>query len=152
MLNNYWWFKLLTDRFKVVEGVTPEDMINECNKKTGADRYMYNLSIFSTYSACCVSHYNGQSEQRKISQGANGNSTWNEVKLSIGKCYWLSPDYFKFWIGLDESSRERGKSSGPISQQMSIQRWAEMRIKKNISERIISWSNTKFFNRKNCPS
>ena len=33
MLNNYWWFKLLTNRFKGVEGVTPEDMVNECTTR-----------------------------------------------------------------------------------------------------------------------
>ena len=154
-LYNYCWFKLLPNRSKVVEGVIPEDMINECTSRRQeliGTCTTWVFFFFSNQSSFCLSYDNDQSEQRKISQGANGNSTWNEVKLSIGKCYWLSPDYFKFWIGLDESSRERGKSSGPISQQMSIQRWVEMRIKKNISERIISWSNTKFFNRKNCPS
>ena len=55
----------------------------------------------------CLSYDNDQSEQRKISQGANGNSEWNEVKFSVGKCQSSSPDYFKFWIWLDESLRER---------------------------------------------
>ena len=69
------------------------------NKKTGADRYMYNLSIFLFFfflQMFCLSSDNDQSEQRKISQGANGNSTCNEVKLSVGKCQSSSPDYFKF--------------------------------------------------------
>ena len=44
----------------------------------------------------CLSYDNGQSEQRKISQGANGNSKWNKVKLSIGKCQSSSHDCFKF--------------------------------------------------------
>ena len=134
MLNNYWWFKLLTNRFKGVEGVTPEDMVNECTTRRQeliGTCTIWVFFFFSNQNSFCLSYDNGQSEQRKISQGANRNSTWNEVKLSVGKCQSSSPDYFKFWTWLDQSSRWREKFSRPISQQISIQhqanKWWEWR-------------------------
>ena len=176
-LYNYCWFKLLPNRSKVVEGVIPEDMINEqwvYIKKTGANRYIYNLSIFfsnkkmvegvipeeivnecttrrqeligtctiwvflffsSNQSSFCLIYDNDQSEQRKISQGANGNSEWNEVKFSVGKCQSSSPDYFKFWIWLDESLRERGKFfwANLTTNVNTTSSKQVMRIKKNIN-------------------
>ena len=75
----------------------------------------------------CLSYDNGQSEQRKISQGANRNSTWNEVKLSVGKCQSLSPDYFKFWTWLDQSSRWRENflDQSPIKYQYNIKQTSD---------------------------
>ena len=111
-LYNYCWFKLLPNRSKVVEGVIPEDMINECTTKRQeliGTCTIWVFFFFSNQSSFCLSYDNGQSEQRKISQGANGNSTWNEVKLSVRKCQSSSPGYLKFWTWLDQSSRERGK-------------------------------------------
>ena len=75
----------------------------------------------------CLSYDNGQSEQRKISQGANGNSKWNKVKLSIGKCQSSSSDYFKFLIWWDKSLRERGNFVGqsPIKYQYNIKQTSD---------------------------
>ena len=74
-----------------------------------------------------MSYDNGQSEQRKTSQGANGNSKWNKVKLSIGKCQSSSSDYFKFLIWWDKSLRERGKFLGqsPIKCQYNIKQTSD---------------------------
>ena len=123
MLYNYCWFKLLPNRSEVVEGVIPEDMVNECTTRRQELIGTCTIWVFF-FQMFCLSYDNDQSEQRKISQGANGNSTCNEVKLSVGKCQSSSPDYFKFWTWLDQSSRERGKFSGPISHQISIQHQA----------------------------
>ena len=120
---------------KMVEGVIPEEIVNECTTRRqeliGTCTIWVFLFFSSNQSSFCFSYDNDQSEQRKISQGANGNSEWNEVKFSVGKCQSSSPDYFKFWIWLDESLRERGKFSGPISHQISIQhqanKWWEWR-------------------------
>ena len=105
----------------------------------------------------CLSYDNDQSEQRKISQGASGNSTCNEVKLSVGKCQSSSPDYFKFWTWLDESSRERGKFSGPISHQISIQHqankwweWRKLSIRRLLVDPIQNSSILRIVHHKNC--
>ena len=111
----------------MVEGVIPEDMINECTTRRQeliGTCTIWVFFLFFFLQMFCLSYDNDQSGQRKISQGANGNSTCNGVKLSVGKCQSSSPDYFKFWTWLDESSRERGKFSGPISHQISIQHQA----------------------------
>ena len=95
----------------MVEGVIPEEIVNECTTRRqeliGTCTIWVFLFFSSNQSSFCLSYDNDQSEQRKISQGANGNSEWNEVKFSVGKCQSSSPDYFKFWIWLDESLRER---------------------------------------------
>ena len=59
----------------MVEGVIPEDMVNECTTRRQEligtctiDQYFFFFKCF------CLSYDNGQSEQRKTSQGANGNS------------------------------------------------------------------------------
>ena len=128
------------------------------NKKTGANRYMYNLSIyFFFFQMFCLSYDNGQSEQRKTSQGANGNSKWNKVKLSIGKCQSSSSDYFKFLIWWDKSLRERGKFCGPISHQISIQHqankwweWRKISIKGLLVDSIPNSLIIRIVHHKNC--
>ena len=153
----YCWFKLLPNRSKVVEGVIPEDMINECTSRRQeliGTCTIWVFFFFSNQSSFCLSFDNDQSEQRKISQGANGNSTWNEVKLSVRKCQSSSPGYLKFWTWLDQSSRERGKFlwANLPSNIITTSGKQEMRIKKNINLEIISWFNTEFLSLKNCPS
>ena len=67
----------------------------------------------------CLSYDNSQSEQRKISQGANGNSKGNKVKLSIGKYQSSSHDCFKFeldWIRAQEKG-ENFLDQSPIKYQ-----------------------------------
>ena len=130
MLNNYWWFKLLTNRFKGVEGVTPEDMVNECTTRRQeliGTCTIWVFFFFSNQNSFCLSYDNGQSEQRKISQGANGNSKWNKVKLSIGKCQSSSHDCFKFEL---DWMRAQGKgenflNQSPIKYQYNIKQTSD---------------------------
>ena len=79
----------------MIEGVIPGDMVNECTTRRQELIGTCTISVFF-FKMFCLSYDNDQSEQRKISQGASGNSTCNEVKLSVGKCQSSSPDYFKF--------------------------------------------------------
>ena len=87
----------------MVEGVIPEEIVNECTTRRqeliGTCTiwvFFFFFLLFFFLQMFCLSSDNDQSEQRKISQGANGNSEWNEVKFSVGKCQSSSPDYFKF--------------------------------------------------------
>ena len=108
-------------------------MVNECTTRRQELIGTCTISVFIYFffQMFCLRYDNGQSEQRKTSQGANRNSKWNKIKLSIGKCQSSSSDYFKFLIWWDKSLRERGKFCGPISHQMSIQhqanKWWEWR-------------------------
>ena len=155
MLNNYWWFKLLTNRFKGVEGVTPEDMVNECTTRRQeliGTCTIWVFFFFPNQSSFCLSYDNGQSEQRKISQGANRNSTWNKVKLSVGKCQSSSPDISSFeldWIrARDEGKNFLGQSPSKC-QYNSKQTSDENEEKLSIRGLLVD---TKFFSLKNCPS
>ena len=159
MLNNHCWFKLLTNRSKVIEGVIPEDMVNECTTRRQELIVTCTISVFILFffQMFCLSYDNGQSEQRKISQGANGNSKWNKVKLSIGKCQSSSSDYLKFLIWWDKSLRERGKFCGPISHQISIQHqankwweWRKISIKGLLVDSIPNSSIIRIVHHKNC--
>ena len=96
MLNNCWWFKLLTNRFKGVEGVTPEDMVNECTTRRQeligtctiwVFFYLFFLQMF------CLSSDNDQSEQRKNITGSQWelNMQWNKIKC------WKMP-VIKSWL------------------------------------------------------
>ena len=154
MLNNYCWFKL-TNRSKVVEGVILEDLVNECTTRRQeliGTCTIWVFFFFSNQNSFCLSYDNGQSEQRKISQGANRNSTWNEVKLSVGKCQSSSPDYFKFWTWLDQSSRWRENflDQSPIKYQYNIKQTSDENEEKLSIRGLLV--DTKFFSLKNCPS
>ena len=126
MLYNYCWFKLLPNRSEVVEGVIPEDMVNECTTRRQELIGTYKIWVFF-FQMFCLSYDNGQSEQRKISQGANGNSKWNKVKLSIGKCQSSSHDCFKFEL---DWMRAQGKgenflNQSPIKYQYNIKQTSD---------------------------
>ena len=60
----------------MVEGVIPEDMVNECTTRRQELIGTCTISVFILifFQMFCLSYDNGQSEQRKTSQGANGNS------------------------------------------------------------------------------
>ena len=122
--------KLLPNRSEVVEGVIPEDMVNECTTRRQeliGTCTIWVFFFFSNQNSFCLSYDNGQSEQRKISQGANRNSTWNEVKLSVGKCQSSSHDCFKFeldWIRAQEKG-ENFLDQSPIKYQYNIKQTSD---------------------------
>ena len=111
----------------MVKGVIPEDMINECTTRRHKLIGTCTISVFIFFKCFCLSYDNGQSEQRKTSQGANGNSKWNKVKLSIGKCQSSSHDCFKFEL---DWMRAQGKgenflNQSPIKYQYNIKQTSD---------------------------
>ena len=59
----------------MIEGVIPGDMVNECTTRRQELIGTRTISVFIIFfHMFCLSYDNDQSEQRKTSQGANGNS------------------------------------------------------------------------------